>query len=121
MKELEGQKRANIENVVPQIDCGKYPIKRVVNERVEVRADIFTDGHDKVQAILLYRKIQKGKEKWQQSPMYFIGNDHWQGSFVPDQEGMYEFTIAAWVDHFTTWQEGLRRNLTTIRISVPSC
>ena len=109
MKELEGQKRASIENVVPQIDCGKYPIKRVVNERVEVHADIFTDGHDKVQAILLYRKIQKGKEKWQQSPMYFISNDHWQGSFVPDQEGMYEYTIAAWVAHFTTWQEGLRK------------
>lgn len=109
MKELEGQKRVNIENVFPQIDCGKYPIKRVVNEKVEVQADIFTDGHDKVQAIILYRKVQKGKEKWQQSPLNFIGNDHWEGSFVPEQEGPYEYTIAAWVDHFSTWQEGLRK------------
>lgn len=109
MKELEGQKRVNIENVTPQIDCGKYPIKRVVNEKVQVQADIFTDGHDKVQAIILYRKVQKGKEKWQQSPMYFMGNDHWEGSFMPEQEGPYEYTIAAWVDHFSTWQEGLRK------------
>src|SRR5690606_22387626 len=109
MKELEGQKRVNIENVTPLIDCGKYPIKRVVNERVHVQADIFADGHDKVQAIILYRKIQKGKDKWQQSPMYFISNDHWEGSFVPDQVGAYEYAIAGWVDHFTTWQEGLKK------------
>jgi len=109
MKELEGQKRVNIENVTPQIDCGKYPIKRVVNERVQVQADIFSDGHDKVQAILLYRKVQKGKEKWQQSPMDFMSNDHWEGSFVPEQVGRYEYTIAAWVDHFTTWQQGLQK------------
>jgi len=109
MKELEGQKRVNIENVTPQIDCGKYPIKRVVNERVQVQADIFSDGHDKVQAILLYRKVQKGKEKWQQSPMNFMSNDHWEGSFVPEQVGRYEYTIAAWVDHFTTWQQGLQK------------
>lgn len=109
MKELEGQKRVNIENINPQIDCGKYPIKRVVNERVQVEADIFTDGHDKVQALLLYRMIQKGKDKWQKSPMYFIGNDHWEGSFIPEQEGPYEYAIVAWVDHFSTWQEGLRK------------
>jgi len=109
MKELEGQKRVNIEHVSPQIDCGKYPVKRVINERIQVQADIFSDGHDKVQAILLYRKIQKGKEKWQQSPMNFISNDHWEGSFVPEQEGMYDYSIAAWVDHFSTWQEGLRK------------
>lgn len=109
MKELEGQKRVNIEHVSPQIDCGKYPMKRVINERIQVQADIFSDGHDKVQAILLYRKIQKGKGKWQQSPMNFISNDHWEGSFVPEQEGMYDYSIAAWVDHFSTWQEGLRK------------
>ena len=109
MKGLEGQKRANIENIVPQIDCGKYPIKRVINESVNVSADIFVDGHDQVQALLLYRKIGRGREKWQERPMTFIANDHWEGSFTPDREGLYEYTIIAWVDHFSTWQHGLRK------------
>lgn len=109
MKELEGQKRVSIENVYPQLDCGKYPIKRVTNETVKVSASIFVDGHDHVKAVLLYRKIQKGKEKWQEAPMKFISNDHWEGTFIPDQVGMYEYTIAAWADHFSTWQHGLKK------------
>src|SRR5690554_3845750 len=109
MKELEGQKRANIEHVVPQIDCGKYPIKRVISENVNVSADIFVDGHDQVQALLLYRKMGRGREKWKERPMTFITNDRWEGSFTPDQEGLYEYTIIAWVDHFATWQHGLRK------------
>lgn len=109
MKELQGQKRVNIENVLPQIDCGKYPIKRVVNERVKISADIFSDGHDHVQASLYYRKIKKGKENWQQSPMSFLGNDHWEGSFIAGELGMYEYSIATWIDHFSTWQHGLRK------------
>ncbi|QCY71301.1 DUF3416 domain-containing protein [Antarcticibacterium flavum] len=37
---IEGHLRVSIDNVKPQIDCGKYPIKRTVNERVDVTADI---------------------------------------------------------------------------------
>ena len=110
MKELEGQKRVAIENIYPQLDCGKYPIKRVINEIINVRADIFVDGHDQVKASLLYRKKQKGKEnKWKETSMNFISNDHWQGSFLPESEGTFEYVIEAWVDHFSTWQHGLKK------------
>ena len=109
MRALEGQKRATIENVYPQIDCGKYPIKRAVNEQVTVSADIFVDGHDKVRAALLYRKISKGTEKWKGVPMVFKANDRWEGSFIPESVGNYEYTIEAWVDHFSTWQDGLKK------------
>lgn len=109
MKELEGRKRVNIENVLPQLDCGKYPIKRVVNERVKVSADIFTDSHDQVKSSIFYRQVKKGKVKWLESPMSFVGNDHWEGSFVPEQQGRFQYTIGAWVDHFSTWQNGLRK------------
>ncbi|MEX2594641.1 MAG: alpha-1,4-glucan--maltose-1-phosphate maltosyltransferase [Anditalea sp.] len=110
MKALEGQKRVAIENVYPQIDCGKHPIKRIINEPINVRADIFVDGHDLVKASLLHRKSQKGKEsKWNEIPMNFISNDQWQSTFIPDSEGAYEYTIEAWVDHFSTWQHGLKK------------
>lgn len=107
MKELEGKKRVTIENVYPQLDCGKFPIKRVINEKVEVSADIFVDGHDKVKASIIFRNNKK--EEWKSVPMEFIGNDHWKGSFFPEALGPYEYTIEAWVDHFTTWQYGLKK------------
>lgn len=109
---IDGHRRVSIDNVKPEVECGKVPIKRIVNERVEVSADIFTDGHDKVDAILLFREKQKGKQKekqWQERPMIFEINDHWNGHFEAPGTGFYEYTIEAWVDHFSTWQYGLKK------------
>src|SRR5690606_6232273 len=36
-----GRSRAAIEGVAPEVDGGRFPIKRVVGERVEVEADVF--------------------------------------------------------------------------------
>ncbi len=109
---LEGHKRVSIRNVSPEIDCGKYPVKRIVNEEIEVHADIFGDGHDKVDAVLLTREKKKGRsrdKKWQEHHMVFHGNDHWTSTFKKESPGNYEYTIEAWVDHFTTWQEDLKK------------
>ena len=38
----------HIEDVYPLIDGGRFPVKRIVGERVEVWADIYRDGHDVV-------------------------------------------------------------------------
>ena len=65
-----------IENVQPLIDCGRYPIKRIVGEDLVVEADIFKDGHDVVAAILKWRV---GKRGWRQTPMMFVDNDRWRG------------------------------------------
>lgn len=109
---LEGHKRVSIRNVYPQIDCGKYPVKRIINEEIEVHADIFGDGHDKVDAVLLTRQKKKSRgreKKWQEQHMEFQGNDHWTSTFSFDETGLYEYTIEAWVDHYTTWQEDLKK------------
>lgn len=109
MRILEGQKRVIIENISPQIDGGKHPIKRIVQERVVVNADIFADGHDRVTAFLCYRKKSRRQGSWKTSSMEPLGNDRWEGSFTPEVEGSYEYAIEAWVDHFSTWQESLRK------------
>lgn len=109
---IEGHRRVSIDNVKPVIDCGKYPIKRTVNEHIEIIADIFTDGHDKVDAVVLYREKVKGKireKKWNEKRLEFLINDRWRGSFELPQTGFYEYTIEAWVDHFATWQYGLKK------------
>ena len=51
-----------IENLWPQIEGGKYPIKRVPGEAVTVYADIFKDGHEVVSAVVKWRDA--GTKGW---------------------------------------------------------
>ncbi|MEN6385932.1 MAG: maltotransferase domain-containing protein, partial [Phycisphaerales bacterium] len=76
---IEGQKRVVIENVRPQIDNGLFAVKRVIDEKVIVKADIFADGHDHIDAELLYRHQSSGN--WQRAKMEFVVNDEWTGTF----------------------------------------
>lgn len=107
MKNLQGRKRVIIENVKPEIECGEFPVKRVVGERVIVSADIFSDGHDIIKASLLYR--QTGMKEWLEARMIPILNDHWEGAFIPDSYAQYEYTVQGWIDHFATWQHDLKK------------
>ncbi len=52
-KPNEGRSRVVIQNVEPELDCGRFPIKRIVDDTVSVQADVFGDGHDEVRARLL--------------------------------------------------------------------
>ena len=79
-QEVQPGPRIVIENVVPQVDGGRFPIKRVVGEKVVVRADVFADGHDEVAAFILYR--EDDKPGWNEAPMKSLGNDAWIGSFA---------------------------------------
>ena len=91
-----------IENVQPVIDCGRYPIKRIVGEDLVVEADIFKDGHDVVAAILKWRV---GKRGWRQTPMMFVDNDRWRGVCTFYDEAIHEYTVEAWTDTFRSWQQ----------------
>ena len=105
--------RVVIENVAPQVDCGRFPIKRSVGERLVVEADVFADGHDSVSASLLFRRKAKAvKERkaagdWLETSMQALGNDRWRASFRVDSVGEYEYTVRAWVDYLGSWRAGL--------------
>ncbi|MCU7495222.1 MAG: alpha-1,4-glucan--maltose-1-phosphate maltosyltransferase [Ignavibacteria bacterium] len=105
----EGRQRVVIENVKPNINCGAYPVKRVTGEKVVVTADVFADGHDTIAAEILYRNSKDNT--WKTSPMKFVDNDLWDGSFRVEEEGSCLFTIRGWVDHFTTWQKDLVKRI----------
>jgi starch synthase (maltosyl-transferring) len=105
----DGRRRVQIEGVKPEVDGGRFAIKRVVGERVEVEADIFSDGHDVVAARLLYRR--DGPAGWRESPMEFLVNDRWRGEFKVEEMGEYFYTIEAWVDHYLSWLRDLRKRL----------
>jgi starch synthase (maltosyl-transferring) len=98
----QGRRRCVIESVEPQIEGGRFPIKRTVGEAVVVEADIFVDGHDLLDAVVLYRHAEDEvwREAWLQSRL----NDRWRGEFRVERCGSYRYTLQAWVDHFASWR-----------------
>jgi starch synthase (maltosyl-transferring) len=103
---LEGRKRVVIEKVTPEIDCGRFSIKRVVGEKVVVEADIYADGHDTIAARLLNR-AQDGE--WAETPMTLTSNDRWRGEFIVEDTQMYFYTVEGWVDRFETWKKDVKK------------
>ena len=101
--------RLIIEGVRPEVDCGRFPIKRTVGEDVEVSADIFAEGHEMLCAVLLFRK--QGEAIWRESPMVSQINDRWLGRFVVESQGRFEYTLQAWVDEFGSWQRDLGKRV----------
>lgn len=108
-RHTDGRKRVIIEHVKPEIDCGRFPIKRIVGETVVVTADIFSDGHDAVWATLLYKG--PGDNEWKEVPMQGKGNDVWEGRFVVGGIGVYSYTIEGSIDYYKTWQHNLKKKL----------
>jgi starch synthase (maltosyl-transferring) len=101
--------RVIIEGVQPEIDCGRFPIKRVVGEDVVVEADVFIDGHEALSCALLHRK--KGASRWQHVLMEPLVNDRWRASFKVEELGRYQYTVVAWHDPFKGWVRDLRKRL----------
>lgn len=94
----------HIEDVYPRIDGGRFAVKRIAGEPVEVWADIYRDGHDVAAAALVWRREQD--REWRRAPMAEHGNDRWGGAFVPDAPGRYVYAIETWTDEFATWRRG---------------
>jgi len=94
-----------IEGVHPEINGGRFPIKRTVGERVVVEADVFADGHDVLAGVLLYRPA--AHSDWHRSKLQPLGNDRWRGEFRVTELSPYVYTLEAWVDRFATWQRDL--------------
>ena len=105
----QGRSRAVIENVKPEIDCGRFPAKRTVGEIMTVEADIFADGYDALSASLLYRK--EGALAWIETPMKPLVNDRWRGTFEVKEIGNYYYTLQAWVDRFKSWRQGFAKKV----------
>jgi starch synthase (maltosyl-transferring) len=101
--------RIQIQDVSPQVNCGRWSVKRTVGERVEVTARIFRDGHETLGAAVRYRR--PGATRWAEAPLEAVGNDVWTGAFDVDRPGRWRFKVEAWVDRVASFQEELRRKV----------
>ena len=103
----EGRCRVVALAVRPEIDGGRYPVKRVVGDLLAVEADLIADGHDVLRARLLYR--HETERAWHEVELAPAGNDAWTASIALTQLGRYRYTVVGWVDAFATWRRGLER------------
>ncbi len=107
MPELWGRDaRVQIEDVYPQLDGGRYPVKRIEGETFAVWADVFRDGHDRLRGVVRYRH-EAGP--WRETPLEFFDNDRWVGRFRLDRVGLWHYTLEAWTDRFESWREEIEK------------
>ena len=98
------QNRSIIDHVTPQINNGRFPVKRVVGEYIHVSASVFGDGHDYLRAVVEYRHASA--KTWQTVLMTEHPNDLWTASFKVEKQGTYQYKIVSWVDQLLTWRNG---------------
>jgi starch synthase (maltosyl-transferring) len=125
-RDERGRRRVVIERVWPEIDAGRFPIKRTVGEQVTVSADVFADGHDLLAGVVKYRclpgpkgpgllgresttvgRVLSDPPAWEEIPRTGRDNDRWEATFAVSELGEYEYTIEAWVDRFGSWLKTL--------------
>ncbi|WP_135467936.1 maltotransferase domain-containing protein [Crenalkalicoccus roseus] len=99
--------RIAIEAVAPAVDEGRFPVKRVVGEMVEVSADLIMDGHEQLAAALLWRPADEAE--WRECRMRPLGNDRWAASFPLERLGLHHFAVEAWWDAFQSFRHALEK------------
>ena len=116
-------RRVVIEALGPEIDGGRFPIKRTPGEPVAVTATIFADGHDVIAAVLRDRPRPPSaasptpavprRDGWRETPMTLVnpGTDRWSARFDVDTVGWHEYQVIGWVDRFLTWRRDLKIKL----------
>ena len=104
--------RIAIESVAPSVDGGRFVVKRIVGEAIEVSAAIFGEGHDKIAAAVIWRAADE--VAWRETPMTPAepaGLDLWHARIVPTRVGRHEFTVIAWRDDFASLVDHIRKKL----------
>ena len=99
-----------IECVAPELDSGRFAVKRLVGDIIEIAADVYKEGHDQLGARLLFQG--PGDADWRHAPMVFdYDTDRWYAAFTADRIGRWTFTVEGWTDLFGTWRSGLRKKV----------
>ena len=99
----------HIEQIYPIVDGGRFAVKRIVGEKIEVWADIYRDGHEVIAAAVIWRN--EHDSDWRRADMRHFGNDRWTATFTPETIGRHVYAIEAWTDEFASWRHGLTLKL----------
>ncbi|NDP39614.1 MAG: alpha-1,4-glucan--maltose-1-phosphate maltosyltransferase [Rhodoferax sp.] len=115
---VDGRVRAVIDAVLPNVDGGRFAVKRVVGESMAVTAHCFTDGHDVLRVMLRWHMEEQAEVH--EVPMKPLGNDVWIAEFTPLAVGRYLYSVTAWVDPFESWRHDMSRRVDDDDIRIAS-
>ena len=98
-----------IECVRPEIDGGRWPVKREVGDDFEVLATVFAEGHGKIAAVLQVRA--EDEPEWTEIRMRLVnpGLDLWRGRIQLRRNARHLYTVSAWRDAFESWRDEVRK------------
>ncbi|HUW78198.1 MAG TPA: alpha-1,4-glucan--maltose-1-phosphate maltosyltransferase [Candidatus Nanopelagicaceae bacterium] len=105
--------RVPIFDISPNVSGGKFPVKAVVGEEIEISATIFCEGHDVLGARII--ALDPDGVGAVVAPLFEIwpGSDRWSGRITPTRIGDWSYFIEAWHDPIATW-------LNIAKIKIPS-
>jgi starch synthase (maltosyl-transferring) len=106
---MQNQTRIIIENVLPQLNGGSFAIKRIVGQKINVSADVFSDGHDVIECCVKFK--HDSEKQWQEVRMNPKQNDEWFAEFQVNKQGKYTYFVEGWVDYALNWQHGTERKI----------
>ncbi len=95
--------RFTVLDVYPSVEAGRRPVKAAVGELLMVYCVAFREGHDKLGVDLVATDAQGRSVR---TPMVARdnGTDGWDGTFRPNTEGAWTFSIHAYSDILGTWR-----------------
>jgi starch synthase (maltosyl-transferring) len=95
--------RIPVTKVSPVIEGGAYPAKASVGETVPIRATVFREGHDAVNASVVLTDPH-GRERIEpMHPSTPAGFDWWAAEVTFETEGAWTFRVEGWDDPWETW------------------
>lgn len=106
---MQDQRRVVIDYIAPSVNGGEFYIKRVVNELVNIKANVLADGHDVLGASVLFK--HENEKKWRENRIHLVVNNEWEGAFQVEKQGFYSYKIETWVDYALNWQHGIERKI----------
>jgi starch synthase (maltosyl-transferring) len=107
------RQRALVLAVRPEVDAGRYPVKRALGEPLHIEADIVGDGHDLLRAVVRDRPVSSSRadDRWRETELVLGPDDTWRATIELSALGRHRYTVVAWVDAFATWRRGLERKV----------
>ncbi len=95
--------RILVRDVNPVVEGGAYPAKAVVGELLPIRAKVFREGHDAVNASVILTSPEGMRQRVDMTPLEPRGLDPWEAWVRPDAPGAWTFRVEGWSDPWATW------------------
>ena len=99
--------RLGLSDVSPTVAGGEFSARAVVGEHVPVAATVFREGHDAIAANVRWSPPGRGHARFVRMVPGAPGLDQWLAEVVPDEPGLWTFSIEAWSDPLSTWHHSL--------------